>query len=800
MIIVLSAIGSGASALVFTNIALEPANQHAHSDNTDHDQKSDSKQSTAPSENKATTGKHNDNMASSPANSGSDKQDHGTGDNSANHDGQNHESSNNPDNKQQESKESSERQNVKENHDENADKKQHNNDKNRSGNDNGNSNDSNKSKSDHSKNDSSQTNEVVGNDTRNPSDLSTGQIENVTVDFEDDPALASLIVCNPNLSFQTHDQIVHYPTECDPAHHEWIKSEGIDITSVDNQMLRTTWVSGTWHTGNVIEYVGQDKNENFKITFLYGPSSYFNAELTAVPNIAINNQPTYVTLKAFDSDGNILKIISENFTTVTNGVYTPGNVSISLPELRMSAVTIEVTQKPRYETFDSQIWLESVEYTRRILTPVPDTTPPAITVPLPWDKDRVVGYDIPNPIKVDYFDPLWMRAYDDVDGPVLLVCDPLSGSYFPVGDSIVHCTAKDSSNNTSTTSFLVGVSDLASRVVLPPFVPVPAVQSGNNTLTYNVGTNPSGIALNVNTNMIYVADTNNNTLSVIDGNSKQVVNRIAVWNGPLSVGVNTVTNTVYAATTSQMTVIEGSTDKVVGKIPAGHTSSNFPVDSKTNRIYTLGSITYDVQNATNSENNGGNQTLVSGMAIYIIDGITNKLEGTIPVEKGAWGLALNDETNRLYVCNRLSSAQSIQNGTLSVIDTVSHNLLATMQVGAEPFAAVVNTKSDTIYVSNSEGDSVSVINGLTNQLVTTIKVGQRPLVIAVDNTRDLVYVANSMSGTVSVIDGHNNTVIADLLAGEAPYDIAFNEKTNTIYVTNWNTDTVLAIDRNNIVG
>lgn len=48
-----------------------------------------------------------------------------------------------------------------------------------------------------------------------------------------------------------------------------------------------------------------------------------------------------------------------------------------------------------------------------------------------------------------------VTASDNCDGQVSVECDPPPGSGFPIGTTVVHCVATDSSGNTSTGSFLV---------------------------------------------------------------------------------------------------------------------------------------------------------------------------------------------------------------------------------------------------------------------------------------------------------------------------------------------------------
>lgn len=80
---------------------------------------------------------------------------------------------------------------------------------------------------------------------------------------------------------------------------------------------------------------------------------------------------------------------------------------------------------------------------------VRDTTPPAIS---PFNPHN----DTPDDSgAVVYFTT---EAIDLVDGPVLIHCDHQSGTKFPMGDTIVTCTADDSKGNHASRAFKVSIT------------------------------------------------------------------------------------------------------------------------------------------------------------------------------------------------------------------------------------------------------------------------------------------------------------------------------------------------------
>jgi hypothetical protein len=84
----------------------------------------------------------------------------------------------------------------------------------------------------------------------------------------------------------------------------------------------------------------------------------------------------------------------------------------------------------------------------------PDTTPPVLSCP-PFVVvvDRFSGLPAPTGEAVDYS----VTAADAKDPAPVVVCTPPSGSFFPVGTTIVICTAMDASGNQSSCMFPVSV-------------------------------------------------------------------------------------------------------------------------------------------------------------------------------------------------------------------------------------------------------------------------------------------------------------------------------------------------------
>ncbi|HEY6535419.1 MAG TPA: hypothetical protein VIY08_06425, partial [Candidatus Nitrosocosmicus sp.] len=94
--------------------------------------------------------------------------------------------------------------------------------------------------------------------------------------------------------------------------------------------------------------------------------------------------------------------------------------------------------------------------------------------------------------------------------------------------------------------------------------------------------------------------------------------------------------------------------------------------------------------------------------------------------------------------------------TLTFLDVervLADSVIATINVGDNPWIIAYNSANNDMYVANFGSNTVSVINS-NNQLVATINVGFSPQAIAYNSVNNDMYLANYRSNTVSVINSN----------------------------------------------
>jgi YVTN family beta-propeller protein len=113
---------------------------------------------------------------------------------------------------------------------------------------------------------------------------------------------------------------------------------------------------------------------------------------------------------------------------------------------------------------------------------------------------------------------------------------------------------------------------------------------------------------------------------------------------------------------------------------------------------------------------------------------------------GAFGVAFNATTNRLYVSNRDTKQ-------VLMLDPSTGSVLKSVTLTQSPYALAVNPNTNHLFVVLAESNQVDVRDGATLERVALLSVGTQGDDggdgIAVMSDR--VYVANNAAGTVSVI-------------------------------------------------
>ena len=289
--------------------------------------------------------------------------------------------------------------------------------------------------------------------------------------------------------------------------------------------------------------------------------------------------------------------------------------------------------------------------------------------------------------------------------------------------------------------------------------------------TFLVTTPPSVITAFGPSNFAYIANSADNTVSVIDTATNTVTATIPVGASPAGVAVNPAETRVYVANqgSGSVSVIDTAFNTVVATVATGIGSTGIAVDSAGTRAYVA---------------------IGADHAVAVLDTASNAVLTTITVGTRPDKIAVHPDGTRVYVTDT-------QDKTVTVIDPALVNPVPAKEnvinLTGTPGGIAVNPAGTRVYVANGS-DSVTVIDTTTYTVIDTISKGLYwPNGVVVNPAGTRLYVANT-NDTVTVIDTASDTVIDTIAVSGWPSAIALNPEGTRLYVTSRTANTVTVLD------
>jgi len=267
--------------------------------------------------------------------------------------------------------------------------------------------------------------------------------------------------------------------------------------------------------------------------------------------------------------------------------------------------------------------------------------------------------------------------------------------------------------------------------------------------TISVGSGPLGVGISPDQTRVYVSNSGGNDVSVINAASGTVVATIAVQSSPFSVAFTPDGTTAYVVNqgSNSVSVINTTSQTVVATVPVQSSPVGVAMALTSN-----GTFAY----VTNSESN-----TVSVIAV----GSNPTVVKTISVGSAPHGVAVTPNSSLAYVANSSSS-------NISVISVASNTVTATIPVGTTPHGVAFTPDSSFAYVTNHDSNTVSVIDTASSSVVTTVPGFNGPIRVALTADGSFAYVTNLLGGNVSVINTVSNTTTGTVTVGSAPVGVA----------------------------
>jgi YVTN family beta-propeller protein len=466
-----------------------------------------------------------------------------------------------------------------------------------------------------------------------------------------------------------------------------------------------------------------------------------------------------------------------------------------------------------------------------------------------------------------------VETVDVGDNPAGVAVNPVSGKVYVAnfgGASTVTDTVSVISGTTVVGT--IGVGDAPSQIAVNPvtnriFVTnhghgtnygeegssVSVINGSTDTVTPTIplvldvsepGEGPHGIAVNPNTNKIYVAVIDSHQLVVIDGNDLDARPTyiapspdVMIW----MVAVNPDLNRVYAAGYNEVSghnkvlALDGATNTWLTDLDVGtHPKQGMAYNPETGLLYvsnegsdnvtviwtcsasespstptptpTATSTSTPTATPTGSTTPTATPTATATPTSTPTANPTATdttppsdcyptVEAPITVGNDPRGVAYNADDNAIYVAN-------YGDNTVSVVSGVSYDVTKVITGVVGDNGVAYDSDHGLVYVTNQSIDTLTVISTTTNTIVETIPVGDQPHGVAYNHNpiSHRVYVANYGDNTVTIIDANTMTTtetITETAGLDQPAHIAVNPDTNKVYVSNHGNGTVTVIHGNN---
>jgi YVTN family beta-propeller protein len=299
---------------------------------------------------------------------------------------------------------------------------------------------------------------------------------------------------------------------------------------------------------------------------------------------------------------------------------------------------------------------------------------------------------------------------------------------------------------------------------------VVTVVESQGTRTIPVGRHLSSMSFDPVNNKVYCA-TSDSDVVVVDAIEDTLVARVRVGEDLRLVCYDPVDTSTWAASTSEGTVgvIDGATDQLTDSLWSGiFYPGALCYNPLNNRLYCLG----QVKNQVSSQ-------------LVVIDGDSNRLLKTVPVDSSADSMVWNPANNKIYLSNSADN-------TVSILDCASDSIAVTVGTGEWP-GAMCCSDDGKVYVTTNAG-GVAVIDPSGDSIRAFVPTPYDPRTLCYDRTDNKMYAGLRSVNQVSVIDVDGDSVVATVPVAESCEKVCWNPNHNKVYVCGRNGDLVPVID------
>lgn len=271
--------------------------------------------------------------------------------------------------------------------------------------------------------------------------------------------------------------------------------------------------------------------------------------------------------------------------------------------------------------------------------------------------------------------------------------------------------------------------------VLDNTVSVIDLNIGQVTATVPLASQPAGLAVNQAINRYYVSIQGG--VAVYDGVDNSLVTTIAVSGTPSVIAINPDTKRIYVqdSADNEVHVIDGDSNQVIAELPVRHPGNGIVINRSSNQIF-----------VSSASSRGGSVSVFDGSSNLLITTLT------LPGNPSFTYLASVDRYNTLYAITQPAGGGSY---SFSVVDGSSGALLNQIPLQGTPTGVIAMGPATLTAITDDGISKVDFMNQNATKIHCKVQVGHGPAgmaTFAVWSSIEMV-VANRLDNTVALLTG-----------------------------------------------
>jgi YVTN family beta-propeller protein len=172
--------------------------------------------------------------------------------------------------------------------------------------------------------------------------------------------------------------------------------------------------------------------------------------------------------------------------------------------------------------------------------------------------------------------------------------------------------------------------------------------------------------------------------------------------------------------------------------------------------------------------------------VSVLDTVSGNVLRAVPIGQGAYALAVDEHLGRVFV-------PSAGDDSLTILDANTGSVLRTIALGYSPNLVTVNTPAGRVYVTSTDGTMLTILDGHDGKRLYSVALPSEPLAMAANQNFHQVLLATA-SGMLEARDAGTGALLHATPIGGYPAALAVDAMSRRIFVANGDDATVRMLD------